>query len=182
MRPGEVDGRSYHFVTRDTFTKLVAAGAFLEHAEFGGNLYGTTAQAVKDVSAQPGETRRAILDIDAQGVKLIKSNHAHLDPVYVFLCPPAYHVLRERLEGRATDHAEAITLRLKMALHELHYARKPHSFDYVVVNDDMDHAYKLLRAIAIDSTDGVTFDKVPPADEDELAAQDAMEAAGETLA
>lgn len=168
MRPGEVDGTSYHFVTRDAFTKLVSEGAFLEHAEFGGNLYGTTAKAVQDVSE--GAHRRAILDIDAQGVKLIKANHAYLNPVYIFLSPPAYNVLRERLEGRATDTQDAIGQRLKMALQELQFAREPNAFDYVVVNDDLDRAYKQLRAIILGETEGLALDSVPPADDAEKEA------------
>ena len=69
IRPGEVDGQSYHFVTRDEFEQRVRNGEFLEHAVFGGNMYGTTAQAVRDVH-EKGAGRRAILDIDAQGVRL----------------------------------------------------------------------------------------------------------------
>lgn len=182
MRPGEVDGKSYHFVSRDEFQRLITQGAFLEHAEFGGNMYGTSAKAVEMVSSAEAGHRRAILDIDAQGVKLIKANHAELNPVYIFLSPPQYHVLRQRLEDRDTDHKEDIARRLKMAVHELHYARKPNTFDYVIVNDDLDHAYHLLRSIVNGTADRETFDQIPPADAEETAAVQAVEAAGETLA
>lgn len=64
MRDGEADGKSYHFVTREAFEQLIAANAFLEYAQFGGNYYGTSIQAIKDVAE--GEQRRALLDIDAQ--------------------------------------------------------------------------------------------------------------------
>ncbi|WFD26597.1 guanylate kinase [Malassezia nana] len=137
IRPGEKDGVSYHFVSRDEFLRHVHAGEFLEHAEFGGNLYGTTAKAVQDVSRQ-GEPRRAILDIDAQGVRLIKAHHASLNPVFVFIAPPTFATLQERLQRRATDTPEAIERRLQMALQELAFAREPHSFDCVIVNDNLD--------------------------------------------
>lgn len=171
MRPGEKDGVSYHFVTRDEFERRVRAGEFLEHAEFGGNLYGTTAQAVQDVSRQ-GAGRRAILDIDAQGVRLIKANHASLNPVFVFVAPPTFSTLQERLQCRATDAPEAIERRLHMALQELAFARQPHSFDCVIVNDDLDRAYQLLRKIVNDDLQG-PFDQVPAEDDAERARRQA---------
>ena len=85
-------------------------------------MYGTTAQAVRDVH-EKGAGRRAILDIDAQGVRLIKQNHPDLNPIYVFISPPTFGTLKERLEGRATDSKDAIERRLNMALDELAYAR-----------------------------------------------------------
>lgn len=169
-------------MSRDEFQRLIGQGAFLEYAEFSGNLYGTTAKAVELVSSADGGHRRAILDIDSQGVKLIKTNHPHLNPVYIFLSPPSYNVLRERLEGRNTDTPEAITRRLKMAVHELHYARKPGSFDFVIVNDDLNRAYELLRKIVLDSAEAHEYDAVPAADEHEQTAQHALVSAGETLA
>lgn len=172
MRPGEKDGVSYHFVTRDEFERRVRAGEFLEHAEFGGNLYGTTAQAVQDVSRQ-GEGRRAILDIDAQGVRLIKANHASLNPVFVFVAPPTFSTLQERLQHRATDAPEAIERRLTMALQELTFAREPHSFDCVIVNDDLDRAYQLLRRVVNGDLAG-PFDQVPAEDDAERQRRQAM--------
>ena len=172
MRPGEQDGVSYHFVTRDEFLRRVHEGEFLEHAEFGGNLYGTTAQAVRDVSdAEP--KRQAILDIDAQGVRLIKANHAYLDPTYVFIAPPTFATLKQRLESRATDSPEAIQRRLDMALNELKFARQPGSFDCIIVNDDLDRAYGLLRAVVNGDIASKKFDTVPQVDDTERAAAQA---------
>lgn len=165
IRPGEVHGESYHFVPRDEFLQRVANGEFLEHAEFGGNLYGTTAQAVRDVN-EKGEGRRAILDIDAQGVRLIKANHPDLNPVYVFISPPTFETLQQRLEGRATDSKDAIERRLNMALEELAFARQPDSFHCVIVNDDLAKAYEKLRAIVNDDFSG-PFDQVPAEDDAE---------------
>lgn len=178
MRPGEVDGKSYHFVTRDEFQRRVDNGEFLEHAQFGGNMYGTTARAVQDVSSDGN--RRALLDIDAQGVRLIKNNHAYLNPIYIFLSPPAYATLKQRLESRATDSPDAISKRLAMALHELHHARMPSMYDCVIVNDDLDRAYGLLRK-AVHGMMDEKYDKVPRVDADEQAAIDALKASGESL-
>ena len=178
MRPGEVDGKSYHFVTREEFQRRVDNGEFLEHAQFGGNMYGTTARAVQDVSGDGN--RRALLDIDAQGVRLIKDNHAYLNPIYIFLSPPAYATLKQRLESRATDSQEAITKRLAMALHELHHARKPGMYDCVIVNDNLDHAYSLLRK-AVHGMMDEKYDEVPPVDADEQAAIESLIASGESL-
>ncbi len=150
-RPGEVDGQSYHFTTRDGFEALVQQGAFLEHAQFGGNRYGTTVKAVADVSTEgvagkDGDTRArtAILDIDAQGVRIIKEQHAALNPLYVFLSPPSFSALKQRLEGRGTETHESIVKRLAMAAQELKYARTG-AHDVVIVNDDISRAYTLLR-------------------------------------
>ncbi|KAI3629019.1 hypothetical protein CBS9595_000091 [Malassezia furfur] len=182
IRPGETDGKSYHFVSRDEFQQLIKQGEFLEYAEFSGNLYGTTAKAVQSVSSSEHGHRRAILDIDSQGVKLIKMNHAHLNPVYVFISPPSYGALRQRLEGRNTDTDEAITRRLKMALHELHYARKSGSFDYIIVNDDLNRAYELLRKVVLETPDEGEYDEVPPVDDHEHEARQALVSDGEQLA
>lgn len=157
--------KSYHFVSRAEFEQRVKNGEFLEHAEFGGNLYGTTAQAVRDVNGK-GDGRRAILDIDAQGVRLIKENHPDLNPLFVFISPPTFATLQERLEGRATDTADAIDHRLRMALEELAFARMPGSFDCVIVNKDLDNAYAKLRAVVHDDLSG-PFDQVPPEDDAE---------------
>ncbi|WFD34604.1 guanylate kinase [Malassezia cuniculi] len=179
IRPGEVDGKSYHFVSREEFQRRVDNGEFLEYAQFGGNMYGTTVRAVQDVSTGP-DARRALLDIDAQGVRLIKDNHSHLNPIYIFLSPPAYSTLKHRLESRATDSAEAISKRLVMALHELHYARKPGMYDCVIINDDLERAYALLRK-AVHGMLDEQYDKVPAVDADEQEAIDALKAAGESL-
>lgn len=173
-RPGETPGVSYHYVTHAQFEQLVSQGAFLEHAQFGGNRYGTTAQAVAEVSRAPlpstsgagagagaattttttavaaaaaAGRRRAVLDIDAQGVRTIMAQHASLDPVYVFLAPPTFSALRQRLAGRGSETADSITKRLAMAAHEMRFAREK-KHDVTVVNDDVDRAYALFRQVA----------------------------------
>ncbi|KWU46189.1 guanylate kinase [Rhodotorula sp. JG-1b] len=150
-RPGESHGISYHFVTRDDFLDLVKRDGFIEHAEFGGNMYGTSVQAVEDVKKGG---KMCILDIDTQGVKLIKANHPHLDPLYVFISPPSIASLKTRLTGRGTESAESMSARLAAAVGELEYA-KSGAFDVVVVNDDLERAYKVLRQVVVEGkTDG----------------------------
>lgn len=173
-RPGEVRGQSYHYVSHQEFEDLVQQGAFLEHAKFGGNRYGTTAKAVADVSTEgvkgaDGSTdaRRAILDIDAQGVKLIKANHPSLNPIYIFISPPSFSELKKRLIGRGTESEESVTKRLTMASQEMEYARQKGAHDWIIVNDDLEKAYaKLKKAIGETLKEGED-DQMPPKDADE---------------
>ncbi|EST05145.1 Guanylate kinase/L-type calcium channel beta subunit [Kalmanozyma brasiliensis GHG001] len=172
-RPGETRGQSYHYVSHAEFEDLIAAGAFLEHAQFGGNRYGTTAKAVADVSTEgvsgaDGSTnaRRAVLDIDAQGVKLIKQNHPSLNPIYIFIGPPSFGVLKQRLTGRGTETDESVRKRLNMAHGEMKFAREG-GHDWVVINDDLERAYGVLKR-AIDGTlKKGEDDKMPDMDEEE---------------
>ncbi|ETS62216.1 hypothetical protein PaG_03792 [Moesziomyces aphidis] len=173
-RPGEVRGQSYHYVTRDEFEALVQQGAFLEHAQFGGNRYGTTAKAVADVSTEgvkgaDGSTdaRRAILDIDAQGVKLIKANHPSLNPIYIFISPPSFSTLKQRLTGRGTETAESVHKRLTMAANEMEYARQMGAHDWIIVNDDLERAYTLLKKAINESLQKGDDDQMPAKDDEE---------------
>jgi len=146
-RPGETDGKEYYFVTREQFSALVDQGAFIEHAQFSGNFYGTSVKAVGDVAKQG---RRCILDIDAQGVKTIKQKHPGLNPVYVFIAPPSRAELRSRLVGRGTETDEAVRARLETALKEIAYVKNDHNVvDFVIVNDKLDRAYNLLENVAL---------------------------------
>lgn len=161
-------GQSYHYVTQDEFEALVQQGAFLEHAKFGGNRYGTTAKAVADVSTDgvkgaDGSTnaRRAVLDIDAQGVKLIKANHPSLHPIYIFVSPPSFSTLRERLTHRGTETDDSINKRLGMAASEMAYAREANAHDWVIVNDDLDRAYALLKAAINETLQKGQDDRMP---------------------
>lgn len=144
-------------------------------------MYGTTARAVQDVSAGSSSSnashasqathashapQRAILDIDAQGVKLLKANHAYLDPLYLFISPPNLRALYDRLKGRGTETPKSVLARLKMARGEMDYAREHDggNFDVVVVNDDVDRAYEKVfkRAIREGVQDGWKGDQIPP--------------------
>lgn len=138
-RPGETDGRDYHFVTVARFLEMVAAGEFLEHACVFDHYYGTSAAAVR---AQALSGHDVILEIDWQGARQI---HALMpDAVRVFILPPSVPVLRQRLQARGQDGAAVIERRMRDALSELsHYGE----YDYLIVNDDFARALEDLRAI-----------------------------------
>jgi len=156
-RAGEKDGREYHFVSRDQFLSLVDDGAFIENAQFSGNFYGTSVQAVREV-ANLG--RRCILDIDAQGVRTIKAEHPELHPVFLFIAPPSLDALKSRLVGRGTETEDAVRARLKAALEEIAYVQgDPNVVDVIVVNDEVDRAYSTLEKVALG--EDVLGDKLP---------------------
>ncbi|KAK9450400.1 P-loop containing nucleoside triphosphate hydrolase protein [Limtongia smithiae] len=138
-RPGEVDGVAYHFVTKAAFADLVAADAFLEHAEFSGNSYGTSIKAVQDVATK-GKT--CILDIDMQGVQSVKKTD--LNARYLFLAPPSLAELRARLEGRGTESAESVEKRMAQAEKEMAFAETG-AHDKIIVNDDLEKAYNDMK-------------------------------------
>jgi guanylate kinase len=138
-RPGEVDGRDYHFVAVEHFRAMVAAGEFLEHACVFDNYYGTSAAAVRD-QARSGHD--VVLEIDWQGARQI---HALVpEAVRIFILPPSVPVLRQRLQARGQDGEAVIERRMRDALSELsHYGE----YDYLIVNDDFARALEDLRAI-----------------------------------
>ncbi len=140
-RPGEVSRSVLPLRHPRRIRTPRSTRCILEHAQFGGNRYGTTAKAVADVATEgvtgaDGSTnaRRAILDIDAQGVKLIKANHPALNPVYIFISPPSFSTLKQRLVGRGTETEESVTKRLTMAAKEMEYAREKGAHDWIIVN------------------------------------------------
>lgn len=127
-RPGEVDGTHYFFMTREKFMSLVDAGEFLEHAEYVGNCYGTLRPFVEEKLLSG---KNVILDIEVQGALQVREKME--DAVLVFLCPPDYVTLENRLRGRGTETDEVIKKRLLKALEELREAEK---YDYLVINED----------------------------------------------
>ena len=135
----------YHFVTKDDFLKLVDANGFIEHAQFGGNHYGTSVAAVKDI-AEKG--RICILDIEMEGVKQVKRTDLHAR--FLFLAPPSVEELEQRLRGRGTENEESLGKRLKQAEKEMEYAKEEGSHDKVVVNDDLEKAYTDLEEWVVD--------------------------------
>ncbi|XP_034298474.1 guanylate kinase isoform X3 [Pantherophis guttatus] len=109
-RPGEVNGKDYHFVTREEMQKEVEAGEFVEHAEFSGNIYGTSKAAIQAVQAQ---NQICILDIDLQGVRNIKKTD--LNPIYISVQVPSIEILEKRLRERQTETEESLQKRLQAA-------------------------------------------------------------------
>jgi guanylate kinase len=138
-RNGEVHGREYYFVNRETFETMVRANEFLEWAEVHGNLYGTSKQ---QVALETAAGTDIVLEVDVQGAASIRN--LTLDSVSVFILPPSYETLKERLIARGTDSAEQLALRLNNAPEEL---RQFSCFDYVIINDDVDRAAHQLAAI-----------------------------------
>ena len=138
-RPGETDGRDYHFVSRERFQEMLAEGEFLEHAEVYGNFYGTSKGSIaRDLEAG----RDILLEIDWQGAAQVKRHFPQ--SASIFILPPSFNALRTRLAGRGQDSEEVIERRLAAAAHEVAHAQ---AFDYIIVNDDFDHALEDLVAI-----------------------------------
>jgi guanylate kinase len=138
-RAGEVEGREYHFIGPERFRELITEGAFIEHAEVHGNLYGTLRAPMEEALAR-GQVY--LLEIDVQGANQLK---ALGEPgVYVFVAPPDFETLRKRLVGRGTDPAEVIERRLKKAEDEF---RERIRYDHVVVNDDLERSLSEIRRL-----------------------------------
>jgi len=138
-RPGDRDGKHYHFVNRGVFERMVAEGAFLEHAEVFGNLYGTSRAAIEALLAQG---RDVLLEIDWQGARQVRA--AMPSCVSIFILPPSRAELERRLRTRASDDAATIARRLADSRGEIAHAA---DFDYVIVNDQFADALADLRAI-----------------------------------
>jgi guanylate kinase len=131
-RPGERNGVDYHFVSADDFRALVDRDTFVEHAEYGGNLYGTSWDSL-DGPLDRG--RDLLLEIEVQGAGQIRARIS--DARLVFLLPPTMEELERRLRERGTDDEKAVKRRLDIVVSEL---RAVHGFDYVVVNDELEAA------------------------------------------
>ena len=138
-RPGERDGVDYHFLTREEFDRRVAAGEFVEHADYAGRSYGTLRSELDD---RLGAGKPVVLEIEVQGARQVRV--AVPDAVQVFIAPPSLEALRARLVGRGTDDAGEVERRLRVAEREL--TAQP-EFGHVVVNDRLDEALAQLSAI-----------------------------------
>jgi guanylate kinase len=141
-RPGEVEGKDYHFVSNEEFMRMANAQEFAEWAVVHGNRYGT---AIATVNRAIEEGVDCLFDIDYQGGRQIRQRWPN-DSVLCFILPPSIAELERRLRQRATDSDETIALRLAVAHKELfHYA----DYDYLVVNDRLGEAYDELRSIYV---------------------------------
>ncbi len=138
-RPGELDGREYHFLTKQVFEVQASEGAFLESANVHGNFYGTR-QA--DVEATLGSGRDVLLEIDWQGAQQVAEKIPAA--VRLFILPPSVEVLRQRLIARAQDSDEVIQRRVAAAESEMSHADEAH---YCVINDDFETSLKQLLTI-----------------------------------
>jgi guanylate kinase len=140
MRPGEIEGKDYYFISESEFTARRDRDEFLEHALVFGNYYGTPAQMVETVLSS---ARDILFDIDWQGTQQLKAR-AREDLVSVFILPPSRGELHKRLTSRAQDSAGIVAARMARASDEMSHWPE---YDYVVVNDDVDAVHQQLRAI-----------------------------------
>ena len=141
-RPGEQHGVDYFFVTRDEFERMIREGKFVEHAVVFGNYYGTSWQAIEAVQSSGDDV---ILDIDVQGAAQVKQRFGREAPS-IFVLPPSFQSLEQRLRGRSSDGDEVIRERLSRARQEILEYRK---YDYVIVNDEINRATDALRSIIV---------------------------------
>ena len=138
-REGEIDGVHYHFIDEERFDKMLAEKAFLEHATVHGHRYGTPKDQVERAIE---EGRNILLDIDPQGALSVMS--AMPETVSIFILPPSYSALRERLHTRNTDDPDEILKRLSNAYGEVRLLKH---YTYALVNDRLDQAFGMLSAI-----------------------------------
>ncbi|KAF4441746.1 guanylate kinase [Fusarium acutatum] len=150
-REGETDGVEYHFVTKDAFRDLIAKDGFVEHAQFGSNLYGTSKATIEE---QTAKGKVVVLDIEMEGVKQVKASS--IDARYVFVSPPDTEELEKRLRGRGTETEESIQQRLTRAQDELAWAKNA-EFDKILVNDDLEKTYQELDAFVYNMTQRLAF-------------------------
>lgn len=140
-REGEVHGRDYYFVNKEEFKRGIKAGEFLEYAQVHGNYYGTSLKPVLE-AVEAG--RLVIFDIDVQGYHLAKRLMGDLI-TSAFILPPTLTVLRERLDARCTDRADVVSKRIENAKTEI---QDIGSYDFVIVNDDLDLAVSQFVSVA----------------------------------
>lgn len=141
MRPGEVDGVNYHFVSHEQFSAMLGASAFLEHAEVFGNYYGTSQAWVETTLA---EGHDVILEIDWQGAQQVR--HLLPDAVSIFIMPPSREELYRRLTGRGQDDQSIIDRRMQEAINEMsHYVEG----QFIIFNDQFEQALTEFRAVIV---------------------------------
>ncbi|MBX5479336.1 MAG: guanylate kinase [Pyrinomonas methylaliphatogenes] len=138
-RPGEVEGRDYHFVSREEFERMRDSGGFLEWALVHGNYYGT---AWSEVERAQRAGLDVILEIDVQGAANVRRLAS--DAVTIFILPPSFEVLRERLTRRGSEALPDLELRLRNARSEVERYRE---FEYIILNDDVERAAQQLAAV-----------------------------------
>ncbi len=141
MRSGEEDGQDYFFIDKATFKKMIAEGAFLEHADVFGNYYGTS-QATVEKQLNLGHD--VLLEIDWQGAAQIRERMPHV--VSIFILPPSLAALEKRLTGRGQDSEEVIARRLSEAINEISHYK---DYDYLIINDNFEVALKELAAVVL---------------------------------
>jgi len=152
-RPGEVDGVHYFFLTKEDFKNRIESGEFLEWAEFSGNFYGTNKNFVEKMLK---DGKNIILEIDVQGALQVKNKLR--EAILIFIEPPCFEELKLRLLKRSTESEEEIQKRLAVVKGELQQKKE---FNYVMVNDNLDTAFKKLEDIVLKE---ISTEKHPESD------------------
>lgn len=140
-RPGEQDGKAYHFVSRETFLAMAKRGEFLESAEVYGNLYGTSQKWIADEIAGGNDI---LLEIDWQGAAQVRKLFPEC--ISIFILPPSLEALEQRLKGRGKDNDEVIAKRLAAVREDVAHVAE---FDYVIINDNLNEALRELNAVVL---------------------------------
>ena len=140
-RPGEKNGREYHFLTVNEFRERIDNGQFLEHAKVFGNLYGTPLEPVME-SINDGKD--LIFDVDWQGGKQIRSSSLSKFVISIFILPPSIKALQERLMKRAQDSSETVKDRMTKSIGEIMHWKE---YDYVIVNNDFEQTLNEIKSI-----------------------------------
>jgi guanylate kinase len=140
MRQGEEEGKDYYFISEAEFKKMVANGDFLEYAHVFGHHYGTSRKVVEGFC---NAGKHVVLIIDTQGARILKNV---LDATYIFIRPPNFEELKNRLHGRQSETHESISTRLSWAEKEMEASK---DYDYLIVNEKLSTAYGILRSILI---------------------------------
>ena len=140
-RPGEVNGREYHFLTVDEFRERINDGQFLEHAKVFGNLYGTP---LEPVMGSINDGKDLIFDVDWQGGKQIRSSSLSKFVISIFILPPSIRALQERLMKRAQDSSETVKDRMTKSIGEIMHWKE---YDYVIVNNDFEQTLDEVKSI-----------------------------------
>lgn len=140
-RGNEMDGVHYHFVDKDTFSKMIEDGAFVEWAEVYGNYYGTSFSSLDE---QTSQNLDVLLDLDHQGAKNLKNHYP--DSVLIYVLPPSLEILENRLRGRGADDEKAMEKRLNLAMDDM---KNCMWYDYIIVNDDLEKAKEQAHAILL---------------------------------
>ncbi len=140
-RPGEVNGREYHFLTVDEFRERINDGQFLEHAKVFGNLYGTPLEPVME---SINDRKDLIFDVDWQGGKQIRSSSLSKFVISIFILPPSIKALQERLMKRAQDSSETVKDRMTKSIGEIMHWKE---YDYVIVNNNFEQTLHEVKSI-----------------------------------
>ena len=138
-RPGEVDGKNYYFKTKEEFEGMIARGEMLEYAEYVGNYYGTPEGPVNEMLEAGNDV---ILEIEVQGALIVKNKRP--DAILVFITPPSFDILEERLRNRGTEKEEVVKMRLEKARSECSHMNE---YEYIIVNDVLDEAIQDLSSV-----------------------------------